>query len=97
MALLQELGKVVFGTDAVTDAINNGKIKLVIVACDAAERTRNNFKFICNKNKIPIYEFETIEKISKYIGKNNKAVIVVKDENFAKEIIKKIDGGEIIG
>ena len=94
--MLQELGKVVFGTDAVTDAINNGKIKLVIVACDAAERTRNNFKFICKKNKIPIYEFETIEKISKYIGKNNKAVIGIKDINFSNQIIKNINGGDLL-
>ena len=94
--MLQELGKVVFGTDAVTDAINNGKIKLVIVACDAAERTRNNFKFICNKNKIPIYEFETIKKISKYIGKNNKAVIGIKDINFSNQIIKNINGGDLL-
>ena len=39
----------------------------------------------------------TIEELSKSIGQVNKAVIVIKDENFAKELIKRIDGGEVIG
>ena len=52
--------------------------------------------WICVKNKIPIYEFETIEKISKYIGKNNKAVIGIKDINFSHQIIKNINGGDLL-
>ena len=38
-----------------------------------------------------------VEKISKSIGNNNKAVIGITDNNIAKEIIKKINGGEVIG
>ena len=94
--MLQEHGKITFGTDAVAQAIDKGKVKIVIVACDASERTKNNFKYICVKNKIPIYEFETIEEISKYIGKNNKAVIGIKDINFSHQIIKNINGGDLL-
>ena len=39
----------------------------------------------------------TIELLSQSIGQVNKAVLVIKDENFVKEILKRIDGGEIIG
>lgn len=85
-----------FGTDAVADAIDKKKVKLVIVACDASERTRNNFKFICDKNKIPIFEFEKIETLSKCIGKNNKAVIGIKEKNFSEQIIKNINGGDLL-
>ena len=37
-------------------AIEKKKIKLIIIARDAAERTKMNFRNICNKNKIPIFE-----------------------------------------
>jgi len=52
---------------------------------------------LCENNNIPIRVFSYIEKISKSIGKSNKAVIALKDSNFSKEILKIIDGGEVIG
>lgn len=53
-------------------------------------------KFICNKNNIPIYIFGNIEEISKSIGKNNRGIIAIKNENLAKEIEKRICGGGTI-
>ena len=38
-----------------------------------------------------------IESISKAIGKNNKAVIGIKDINFSNSIQKKYNGGDVIG
>ena len=40
---------------------------------------------------------QTIENLSKAIGKSNKAIIGIKDKNLAKEIQKKYDGGDVIG
>ena len=42
--------------------------------------------------------FGTIESLSKSIGKSNKAVIAINDENLSKEIMRiKNNGGEVIG
>ena len=38
-----------------------------------------------------------LEDLSKSIGKKNKAILGILDENLAKEIKKIIDGGEAIG
>lgn len=89
--------KIVFGTDACAEQINKKNIKLTIVAEDASERTIKNIQSKCTENNIPFYTILTIEKISKSIGSNNKAVIGITDNNIAKEIIKKINGGEVIG
>ena len=56
-----------------------------------------NFKSICTKKSIPIIEFLNIDDISQAIGKNNKAVVGIKDINFSNEMIKIINGGEAIG
>ena len=40
---------------------------------------------------------ETIENLSKSIGKKNKVVVGIQEENLAKEIQKIINGGEVIG
>ena len=90
-------GKVAFGADSVEERISKKKIKLVIVSEDSSERTKSKFLKICEKYNIPIIVDGNIENLSKAIGKNNKAIIGIKDINFANSIQKKYDGGDIIG
>ena len=97
LGLARRAGKISFGTESAKETIEKNKAKLVIVAEDCSDRTKKNFELVCKNENIPIRIFGTIESLSKSIGQSNKAVIVIKDENFAKELLKKIDGGEIIG
>ena len=90
-------GKVSFGADSVEQEIEKRKIKLVIIAQDSSERTKNKFIKKCNEMKIPLIIYSNIETLSKTIGKNNKAIIGIKDINFAKSIEEKYNGGDIIG
>lgn len=97
LGLSAKAGKVCFGRDACIDLIEKKKIKLVIVAMDASDRTKKDIKFICDNNGTKICFYGTIEVLSKAIGKSNKAIIGIKEENFAKQIEKIINGGEVIG
>ena len=97
LGLATRAGKVVFGTEAVLKEIEKNRTKLVIIAIDASERTKMKFKNICNEKNIPIKEALMMDELSKTIGKDNKAVLGIKDINFSNEIIKIIDGGEAIG
>ncbi len=97
LGLCTKAGDICFGTDACIDLILRKKVKLIIVAQDAAERTKRNLEFVCKENDTKIIFFGTIEEISRAIGKDNKAVIGIKNKNFALEIEKIINGGEIIG
>lgn len=97
LGLARKAGKISFGTESAIDTIERKKAKLVIVAKDSSDRTKHNFQNLCKKQNIPIRFYGTIEELSKCIGQNNKAVITIQDKNFSNEIVKKIDGGEIIG
>lgn len=97
LGLAKKAGKVSFGTESSIETIKMKKAKLVIVAEDASQRTKRNFQMICERENVEIRFFGTIESISQSIGQVNKAVIVIKDKNFSNEIVKIIDGGEIIG
>lgn len=97
IGLARRAGKVSFGTESSEETIKKGKAKLVIVAKDSSNRTIENFKMLCNMQNVPIRILGTIEDLSLSIGQMNKAIITIKDENFAKELIKRIDGGELIG
>ena len=97
LGLATRSGKIISGTDACLEYINKKKIKVLIVATDASDRTKKKFDEISKMNNIPIYQMFNIETLSKSIGKKNKAVIGIIDVNFSKEIIKRIDGGDAIG
>ena len=97
LGLATRAGKIAFGTESVIDTIKKNKASLVIIANDAADRTKRNIQRIAEENNVSIRIYETIESLSKSIGKENKAIIAIKDKNFSSEILKIIDGGEIIG
>ena len=97
LGLARRAGKISFGTESSIETIQKGKAKLVIVTTDSSDRTKNNFEELSKKFNVEFRIFGTIENLSKSIGQNNKAVIVIKDKNFSNEIVKKIDGGEVIG
>ena len=90
-------GKVVSGSDACYEQIQQKKVKLIIIAQDASEKTKKNYMFYGNKYNVPVVIESTIDELSKAIGKKNKAIIGIKDFNLSTEIQKIINGGEIIG
>ena len=90
-------GKVCFGADSVEENIIKQKVKLLIISEESSERTKNKFVKLCEKNNISVIIDGDIESLSKSIGKNNKAIIGIKDINFAKSIQKKYNGGDVIG
>lgn len=97
LGICAKAGDIVSGTDITIETIEKKKAKLVIVAKDCSEKTIKNIKFDCDKNNVPVYVFGTIDEISKSIGKNNRGVLAIKNENLAKEIEKRICGGDTIG
>ena len=76
------------------DNIKAKKVKLLIIATDASDKTKQNMEYVCKQNNTFYLEFGIIEQISNAIGNSNKAIIGILDKNFANEIHKIISGGE---
>lgn len=89
--------KISFGADSVELQAQKKKVYLIILAQNSSIRTKEKFQKISEKYKIPIIITETIENLSKAIGKNNKAILGIEDINLANEIQKIYNGGEAIG
>ena len=89
--------KVSYGADSVELEAQKNKVYLIILAQDSSIRTKEKFQKISEKYNIPIIITQTIEDLSKAIGKNNKAILGIEDINLASEIQKINNGGEAIG
>ena len=90
LGISAKAGKVISGTDIVIENISREKLGIVIVAEDASEKTKKNIQFFCEKHNIDIIVFGKIFDNSKAIGKQNRAVIGIKDEKLAEVIKQKI-------
>ena len=98
LGISAKAGKIVCGNDATIEDIERHRVKLVIVAEDASEKTKKNMKYICDKNRTTILEFGNIDEISRTIGKTNKAIIGIKSKSLSEAIEKLIknNGGDLI-
>lgn len=94
LGITAKAGKVISGTDIVLEGISKKQVYLVIVAKDASEKTIKNIQFTCKKENIEIVVFGDIFNNSKAIGKQNRAILGIKDKNLAEAIKKLILGGE---
>ena len=68
LGLATRAGKTVFGTESCMSAIEKRKVKLILLASDASDRTKTNFKEICNKNNIEVSEMLKIINGGEVIG-----------------------------
>ena len=96
LGLASRARKTTAGSDSTMQDIKNNKVKLVIIAEDASERTKRRFIDATGLAKIPIIIHGSIEELSKAIGKTNKAIVGVKESNIAHEI-EKLYRGDVNG
>lgn len=97
LGLATKAGKTIAGFEAVCECIEKKRAKLVMISIEASEKTKKNIKYISEKNNVQCIEYGEIDFLSQAIGKKNKAIICIKDSNFARTIKNIIDGGDLIG
>lgn len=67
---------------------------LVIVATDASDNTKKMFRNMCAFRHVPMFEFGTKCELGHAMGKELRASVAIKDEGFAKSLIKQLDPEE---
>lgn len=97
LGIAAKAGKIIAGSEIVIENIKKRKVKLIILAKDASEKTKKNIILCCQNNNINAIEYGTIEENSRAIGKENKAIIGIMDNKLALAILNKISGGESFG
>ena len=97
MGISAKAGKVISGAEIVLKEMLKNKIYFVIVAEDASENTKKNIRLHCDRQQIHMAIWGDIRNNSKAIGKQNRAVIGIKDKNLSEAIQKVICGGETFG
>ncbi|GFI61091.1 putative ribosomal protein YlxQ [Clostridiales bacterium] len=90
LGLCQRAGKMVSGETSVSGAIKDGSAELVIVAQNASDNTKKKFSDSAAYYNRNIVFFGDKFELGKAIGKDERAVIAVIDNGFAKKIVEMV-------
>ena len=86
LGLAQRARHLVSGSFQVNEALQNEKVKMLIVTKDASERMVQEFEKISTEKNIPLLRLLTKESLGQCLGKDFRAVAAVLEEGFAKSI-----------
>ena len=90
LGLCMRAGGLTSGETSVVSAIRSGKTALVLVAKDASDNTRKLYGDKCASHGTEIRFFGTADALGGAIGKNKRTAVAITDDNFAREIKKKL-------
>lgn len=90
MGLCQRAGKMASGETGVLSAIKDGSAELIIVAENASDNTKKKFSDSAKYYDRKIVVFGDKFEMGSAIGKDERAVIAIKDKGFADKIAKMI-------
>lgn len=90
IGLAKRSGKLVTGYHTCIHMIKSKKMKLVIVAEDVSQNTKDKFRNLAVRNGIPFFIWGNACDLSMMAGENNRGVFGITDENFAEVIALEI-------
>lgn len=91
LGLCHKAGALVSGSTASIKAIRNGKAKLVILSRESSDGTYKQFTNLCNYYKIKMIIGGSKSEMGRAIGKPERTVIVIIDENFKILLLKNME------
>ena len=91
LSLCTRAGLLKTGEETAEKLLKRGDAKLVIIACDAADNTKNKFVNKCFFYQKPVRVFGERAVLSKCVGKRNRTVYVITDSGFATRLQDLID------
>jgi len=91
LGLGQRAGRLISGDFAVKSAINRGKVKLLIIALDAAKRTQRELTGLAAYKNIPVITYGSKEELGRLIGKSPRSAVAFTDEKMVSGILRKME------
>ncbi len=94
LSIAAKAGKVKSGELAAAEQIQGGRARLVLIAADASDNTKDRFVSLCRGRHIAAYGYGTKEELGHSIGKAERSVLAVTDEGLAGAIQNKLNEAE---
>lgn len=84
-------GNLAAGYDTCIQLMKKGRVRLLILAEDASDKTREKFLKLAERHKVQAYVYGTADELFLMTGMRNRYIYAITDNNFAKAIAKEIE------
>ncbi|WP_026333374.1 ribosomal L7Ae/L30e/S12e/Gadd45 family protein [Peptostreptococcus anaerobius] len=91
IGLCMRSGNLVSGDDTTLNEVKKERVSLVIIAEDASKNTTKLFSDKCSFRNIAYIKLGTKDKLGLAIGKSPRAVLGIKNKNFADQILRLVE------
>lgn len=86
MGLARRAGRLSLGSDAVIEALREGKARLVILAQDLSPKSAGGVRYAAEESGTKVVQIpETMDEISMALGKRT-GIVAINDAGFAKKL-----------
>jgi ribosomal protein L7Ae-like RNA K-turn-binding protein len=98
IGLARKAGKLVFGTDRITDSVRNKHAYIVLIATDISENTRKRIENCCKYYKTEYGNLNmTMDILSHYIGESSAvSAVSITDKSFTAAITVIINSTTVV-
>ncbi|KAB7668679.1 YlxQ family RNA-binding protein [Bacillus sp. B1-b2] len=91
LGLANRARKIISGEELSVKEIRSGNAKLILLSEDASHNTTKKITDKCNSYKVPVKLVPNREMLGKAIGKEQRVVVAVLDNGFAKKLLTLLD------
>ena len=91
IGLASRAGKIASGTNTCIFTMAKGKARLLIIADDMAENSKEKLIFAARQNEVEYRVFGHADDLAHYTGRYGAGAFCVTDDNFAEVIAQTID------
>jgi len=94
LGLCRRAGKVISGDTAVRNGLSRNEVRLMIIAADAAIRSKENFLLLAKDNNIPAFCCASKNELGILLGKAPRTVVAITDEQLARGVVGAMERGD---
>lgn len=88
LGFAQRAGALVSGDMAVKKALEQRTVRLLIVASDAADRTKSGLVALAGREGTDVRSFGSKDALGRAIGKSNRSAVAIKDAQLATALLR---------
>jgi len=94
LGLCRRAGKVLSGGAAVEKSILRNEAKALVVAIDAAPRSKEKYVKMADEKSIPVFFYASRDELGELLGKPPRAVAAITDEQLARGVAGAMERGD---
>ena len=91
LGIAKRSGNLICGTDMVIKSLSSGKVKIIILASDASENTKDKIIKKAFYYQIQVVEVFSSNELSSAVGADHLMIMAITDDGLTKAFLKEVE------